>query len=208
MGSMINRPRRAPASGAAAVAPAPIAGGPAALAASRVSRAGLLLGALGLAAPMFVVMRLLADWRVSSHSAPNRISILGQKLTYAVANFDAMVVLLLAALGSVVTAMTLFGLVREVGAARRFRRRLAEGECRRLGGAVVIDDQRPRAFCAGFLRPRVYVSIGRSSCSTSARSARCSHTSFTTRSAATPCASRSAASPPTRRVPSLVCDAA
>jgi Zn-dependent protease with chaperone function len=160
MGSTIDRPRRAPTSAAAAVVPPPIAGRPAALAASRVSRAGLLLGALGLAASMFVVMRLLAAWRVSSHSPPNRISILGQKLTYPVANFDAVVVLLLAALGSVVTAMTLFGLAREVACARRFRRRLAERECRRLAGAVVIDDQRPRAFCAGFLRPRVYVSTG------------------------------------------------
>jgi beta-lactamase regulating signal transducer with metallopeptidase domain len=166
----MKRPRRAhssepvsPATGqiaTAQIATGPIASRPAALAAARVSRAGMLLGALGLAASIFVVLRLFAGWRVSSHSPPNQLSILGQRLTYPVANFGALVVLLLAAVGSIVTAMTLLGLLREIRAAGRFRRRLAEGERRLPNGATVIEDHRPRAFCAGLLRPRVYVSTG------------------------------------------------
>jgi hypothetical protein len=54
--------------------------------------------------------------------------------------------------------VTIAGMAREVTAARGFRRSLpATG---RLDGAVVIPDDRPRAFCAGLLRPRVYVSSG------------------------------------------------
>lgn len=132
---------------------------PAAIAAARVSRAGLLLGAFGLVSSVFVVVRLFATWRVTPH-ASHRISILGQKLSYPAANFDAVVVLFLAMLGLVVTAITVVGGVREFISARRFSRRLAEIEPLPLGDVLVIHDEQPRAFCAGLFRPRVYVSSG------------------------------------------------
>ncbi len=109
---------------------------------------------------LFVVGRLLLTWRVTPHAASHDISILGQRLSYPVANFDAVVVLAFAAMGLAVGAMTLRGTARELAAASAFSRRLAEPRPRPLSGALVIDDERPRAFCAGLFRPRVYIPSG------------------------------------------------
>ena len=133
---------------------------PAAIAAARVSRASLILGALGLASAIFVFARLLESWRVTPHTASHQILILGQRLSYPAANIDAVVIVLLAALGAVVTARALTGALREVQASRRFQRVLARSEPRPLHGALLIANPQPRAFCAGLLRPRVYVSTG------------------------------------------------
>jgi beta-lactamase regulating signal transducer with metallopeptidase domain len=133
---------------------------PAAIAAARVSRASLILGALGLASAIFVFARLLESWRVTPHAASHRILILGQRLSYPAANIDAVVIVLLAALGAVVTARALTGALREVQASRRFERLLAQSKPRPLHGALLIVSPQPRAFCAGLLRPRVYVSTG------------------------------------------------
>jgi beta-lactamase regulating signal transducer with metallopeptidase domain len=133
---------------------------PAAIAAARVSRASLILGALGLASAIFVLARLLESWRVTPHAASHQILILGQRLSYPAANIDAVVIVLLAVLGSVVTARALTGALREVQASRRFQRVLARSEPRPLHGALLIANPQPRAFCAGLLRPRVYVSTG------------------------------------------------
>ena len=133
---------------------------PAAVAAARVSRASLVLGGLGLASAIFVVARLLESWRVTSHAASHQISIFGQKLSYPAANVDAIVIVLLAALGLVVTARALTGAARELQASRRFHRFLSGEQPQTLHGALLIDDAQPRAFCAGLLRPRVYVSTG------------------------------------------------
>jgi hypothetical protein len=104
-------------------------------------------------------VRLFETWEVTPH-ATHRISILGQQLSYPAANFDAIVVLFLAILGLVVTTMTAVGAVRELAAASRFRRRIAEVQPLPRGDALVIHDDRPRAFCAGLFRPQVYVSSG------------------------------------------------
>src|SRR5579885_1178818 len=73
----------------------PPAPAPASTAAARLSRASLVLGGLGLASVIIVLSRLFETWRVSSHAA-NRVSIFGQKLSYPAANFDAIVVMILA----------------------------------------------------------------------------------------------------------------
>ncbi len=135
-------------------------GGPAAIAATRVSRASLALGGLGLASAIFVVARLFETWRVSAGVASHQISIFGQRLTYPTANVDAIVIMLLAALGSVVTARAVSGAVRELQASRRFHRLLAGQHLEPLHGALLIADAQPRAFCAGLVRPRVYLSTG------------------------------------------------
>ncbi len=135
-------------------------GRPAATAAARVSRASLVLGGLGLASAVFVVARLLESWRVTSGAASHQISIFGQKLSYPAANVDAIVIVLLAALGLVVTARALAGAARELQASRRFHQFLSGEQPQALHGALLIDDPQPRAFCAGLLRPRVYVSTG------------------------------------------------
>jgi BlaR1 peptidase M56 len=133
---------------------------PAAIAATRISRASLVLGAFGLASAIFVVARLFESWRVSSRAASHQISILGQKLSYPAANVDAIVIVLLAGLGAVVTARALSGGVRELAASRRFHRHIARNHLQPVDGARLISDVRPRAFCAGLLRPRVYLSTG------------------------------------------------
>jgi Zn-dependent protease with chaperone function len=133
---------------------------PAAIAAARVSRASLMLGALGLASAIFVLARLVESWRVTPHAASHQILILGQRLSYPAANIDAVVIVLLAVLGSVVTARALTGAVREARASRRFQRLLGQSKPRPLHGALLIADPQPHAFCAGLLRPRVYVSTG------------------------------------------------
>ena len=133
---------------------------PAALAAARVARAAAMLATMGLAASVFAISRLIEAWRVTPATTSHEISILGQKLSYPAANLAAVVVVGLAALGLAVTAMTVAGAVRELVAARRFARSIRACRPRPLGDAWVVPDERPRAFCAGLIRPRVYVSSG------------------------------------------------
>jgi hypothetical protein len=135
-------------------------GTPAALAAARVARAGALLATLGLGSSLFAVSRLIVAWRVTPATTSHEISIVGQKLSYPAANLAAVLVVALAALGLAVTAMSVAGAVREVIAARRFARSIRAGGPRTLGDAWIIPDERPRAFCAGLIKPRVYVSSG------------------------------------------------
>lgn len=133
---------------------------PATLAAARLSRASALLGAGGLASSGFVIWRLLETWRVAPAAASHRVSVLGQKLTYPAANLGAIVVVALALAGLAVIALTVNGAARELAADRRLRGWLRAHEVRRHAGALVIEDEQPRAFCAGLVRPGVYVSSG------------------------------------------------
>jgi hypothetical protein len=131
---------------------------PAAAAAARVARAGTTLSVLGLGSSLFVAIRLLGTWHVSSVPSSDHISVLGQTVSYPAANLAAVVVLVLALLGLAVTLRAIAGLVREVKIARRFQRSLHTIGHR--GDAMIIEDDRPRAFCAGLVRPRVYISSG------------------------------------------------
>jgi Zn-dependent protease with chaperone function len=133
---------------------------PAAAAAERVWAAGMVLWASGLALSVFVIGRLFLTWRVTPHAASHQISLLGQRLSYPVANVDALIVVVLALAGLAVGAMTAWGAIRELAATRSFERYLAAQEPRPWKGALVIDDERPQAFCAGLFNPRVYVSSG------------------------------------------------
>jgi hypothetical protein len=132
----------------------------AAIAATRISRASLVLGAFGLASAIFVVARLFESWRVSSRAASHQITLLGQQLSYPAANFDAIVIVLLAGLGAVVTARAVSGGLRELAASRDFHRHLVGNHLQPVHGARLVADVQPRAFCAGLLRPRVYLSTG------------------------------------------------
>ena len=132
----------------------------AAIAAIRVARAGTVLGMLGVASALFVIVRLVETWRVTPRTTSHRISIAGQTFSYPVANWAAVVVVLLALSGLLVTALICAGAVREIMAARRFARRMAAQPPVRFADALVIPGERPQAFCAGLLRPQVYVSAG------------------------------------------------
>jgi Zn-dependent protease with chaperone function len=120
----------------------------------------MLLGFLGLASSLFVVVRLVETWRVTAETTSHQISLLGLRLSYPTVNFAAGAVLVLALLGLAATAMAIVGAAREFCAARRFARLVASWQPQRLGDALVIPAERPFAFCAGLLRPRVYVSSG------------------------------------------------
>lgn len=128
--------------------------------ARRVSGAQAALAILALASLAVVFARLVERWRVTPSATSHRIVILGQRMSYPAANLAAIVILGLALLGAVVVARAIAGVVREVVASQRLARRLAAA--RPLSGtdALVIDGERPRAFCAGLVRPRVYVTAG------------------------------------------------
>jgi hypothetical protein len=133
---------------------------PAAGATDRVSFAGTALGLLGLASAVFALARVLETWHVTPRAASHQISILGHKLSYPAANLGAVVVLIVAIVGLAVVVAAAHGAAREVFAAWRFGRRMGAVAARVSDGAFVFEDPRPRAFCAGLLRPRVYVSSG------------------------------------------------
>jgi hypothetical protein len=133
--------------------------GPAGVAAARVSRIGLLLGLSGLVSSLFVIARLVGAWHVTPR-APHRIALLGLRLSYPAANLAALVVLVLAALGLAVTVLAIAGATRELAASRRFSRRIRAHDHGRPDGALVFVGEHPRAFCAGLLKPRVYISTG------------------------------------------------
>src|SRR5436309_5919155 len=81
----------------------------AAAAAGRVWTAGMLLSASGLALSVFVIARLFFTWRVTPHAASHHVTLLGQRLSYPVANLDAFIVLALALAGLAVGAITVWG---------------------------------------------------------------------------------------------------
>jgi Zn-dependent protease with chaperone function len=133
--------------------------GRAARGAARVSRTAIALGALGLACALFAISRLLERWRFTgppSHEA----TFLGLHVSYPAANAGAVVVLVLALVGLAVTARAIVAATRELSASRRFTGLVRSRGIERLGDALVFDDDRPHAFCAGLFRPRVYISSG------------------------------------------------
>jgi hypothetical protein len=125
-----------------------------------VFRLQLALGACGLAA----VVAAVATAADSVHRGPagtHRVVIGGQHFSYPAVNVAAIVLLLLAALGAAVTMVALRASWGQLRGYRRFIREI--GVIGTLPGhpAVnVIDASEPQAFCAGWLRPRVYVSRG------------------------------------------------
>ena len=133
---------------------------PAAAAVRRVSAAGLALGLLGLATTLFVLIRLFESWRVGPGPVSHHITVLGQRLGYPTANVDAIVIVGLALLAVVASALAAGGAAHELLIARRLRRWLSSRTRRELDGALVIADERPLAFCFGFWHPAIYISTG------------------------------------------------
>jgi beta-lactamase regulating signal transducer with metallopeptidase domain len=131
-----------------------------AIAARRFSWAEGLLGILALGSFVLVFTRLFERWRVTPDAVSHRISILGQELSYPLANVAAILVLGLALLGAIVLVLAVATATREARTTRRFERRLTDHRQQAVKDAVVIDDARPRAFCVGLLKPRVYLTTG------------------------------------------------
>jgi beta-lactamase regulating signal transducer with metallopeptidase domain len=126
----------------------------------RVYRLQLALGGAGLAACCLVLAAGASSVHVRPHAA-NRLDVAGLRLTYPAVNAAAMVLLALAALGGAVLLVTLRAAWRQVRAHRRMLRVLPVARPLTDHPAVlVVDSPVPLAFCAGWLRPRVYVSAG------------------------------------------------
>jgi Peptidase family M48 len=125
-----------------------------------VWRLQLLLGGCGLVAVGTAVTATAASVHRRSAGA-HRLVVDGVTVTYPALNLAAGVLLALALLGAFVLVTALCETWRQLRASRRFLRRLpVVGPLPAQPEVSVLDCAAPEAFCAGFLRPRVYVSRG------------------------------------------------
>ncbi len=120
----------------------------------------LALGVAGLGLCALVLAAGIHSVRVAPGAA-HRVDLAGVRLTYPVVNAAAVLLLGLAVLGGAVLLVTARAAWRQVQATRRMTRSLPV--IRRLAGqpsVLLVAADAPVAFCAGWLRPRVYVSTG------------------------------------------------
>ena len=120
----------------------------------------LALGAGGLAAAVAAVGAAVGSVHRVNGGAPE-IVIAGVRFTYPTVNVAAALLLALAAVGAAVIAIALRASWRQLRDYRRFVRGIAVlGPLPGHPRITVIDDPAPHAFCAGYLRPSIYVSTG------------------------------------------------
>jgi bla regulator protein blaR1 len=120
----------------------------------------LALGACGVAGAIAALGAAVDSVHRVNGGAPE-IVIASQRFTYPTVNVAAALLLALAAVGAAVIASALRASWRQLRDYRRFVRGIAVlGPLPGRPGITVIDDPAPHAFCAGYLRPRIYVSAG------------------------------------------------
>jgi Zn-dependent protease with chaperone function len=125
---------------------------------SRVFGLALALGAGGLGLTATAVVAAALSVHHESAGAP-QLALAGIRFTYPSLNGSAALLLILALLGTAVLKVALKSTWRQRRAYRAFTAHVGPVEpLRRVHGVNVITDSRPQAFCAGFLRPSVYVS--------------------------------------------------
>jgi BlaR1 peptidase M56 len=123
-----------------------------------VFRLQVALGAAGLSGAALAVGAGVSSVRVAP-AAAHRLDVAGLRFTYPAINAAAAILFALAALGAAVLLVMARAAVHQVRAHRRLVRTLPRSTPLRGDPAVtVIDAAVPLAFCAGWLRPRVYVS--------------------------------------------------
>ena len=94
-------------------------------------------------------------------AAVGRLELAGISFSYPRLNAAAWVLLGLALIGSSAIAIALRAVLRQRRAYRRFLARVdVVGRLGDAAGVQVIAGEHPQAFCAGFLRPTVYISQG------------------------------------------------
>jgi beta-lactamase regulating signal transducer with metallopeptidase domain len=121
-------------------------------------RLQLALGGAGLAASVLVLAAGVRAVHVQP-AAAHRTDVAGLAFTYPTVNAAAAVLMALALLGAVVVLVTVVATVRQVRAHRRLMRALpVTGALPGHPSVLVVAADAPMAFCAGWLRPRVYVS--------------------------------------------------
>jgi hypothetical protein len=128
--------------------------------ASRLFLLSLGIAAAALAAVGMALVNGTSSVRVGPNEPVHRFSVLHESFTYPRANAAAVVVLVLAALGLFVLLQLIWAAVAEVLAQGRFSRAIAARLPRPYGRVTLIDEAQPQAFCAGLLRPRIYLSTG------------------------------------------------
>jgi Peptidase family M48 len=125
---------------------------------SRNFELALTLGAAGLGLTATAVVAAAVSVHHKSAGAP-QLALTGIRFTYPSLNGAAALLLILAILGTAVLKVAFRSTWRQRRAYRAFTAHVGPVEpLRRVPGVNVITDSRPQAFCAGFLRPSVYVS--------------------------------------------------
>jgi hypothetical protein len=124
----------------------------------RVFGLALVLGTGGLGLASAAVVTGVVSVHHESVGAP-QVALSGIRFTYPSVNVAAAALLLLAILGAGVLRIALRSLWRQCRAFRAFSARVGPVESLpRAPGVRVIADTGVQAFCAGYLRPVVYVS--------------------------------------------------
>jgi Zn-dependent protease with chaperone function len=123
-----------------------------------VFRSQVALGGVGLAVAGTAVVTAAGSVHRPARGT-DQVVVVGQLFTYPEVNVAAAVLLVLAALG----ASVLVTIVRSAWAQRRAYRGFIQslaviGPLPGRAGVTVIEGAAPQAFCAGYLRPHVYVS--------------------------------------------------
>lgn len=118
----------------------------------------LLLAGAGSVASAAPVGAAIASIHHAS-AAAGHIDLARIPFSYPQLNAAAWILLGLALIGASAISGAVWALLRQRSAYRRFLTRLeVVGHLRDHPGVRVIADPRPQAFCAGYLRPRVYIS--------------------------------------------------
>lgn len=127
--------------------------------AARIYRLQLALASLGAAA---VVLGAFVGLRALDFAQPSAASMFAACRSLLIPDGGPAALLLLPLLGISTVSLTLGtrSLVRQVRGSRRFLAGLRIVRVADVAGTeiTVFDSARPQAFCAGFLRPRIYVS--------------------------------------------------
>jgi bla regulator protein blaR1 len=124
----------------------------------RLYRLQLALGSAGLGGSALVLAVGVASVHVEP-AAAHRLDVAGMHFTYPAINVAAAILLALAALGAAVLIVTVRAACQQIRAHRRLVRALSvAGSLPDHPTVCVIDAVVPLAFCAGWLRPQVYLS--------------------------------------------------
>jgi hypothetical protein len=120
-----------------------------------VYRLQMAIGGTGLAAAAGALGLGVSAVRVAPADA-HRLSVGGLRFTYPALNAAAALLLAVAALGAAVLVVTVRATIRHLRAHRRLVKALPVAGVHE--DATVIEASTPLAFCAGWLRPRIFVS--------------------------------------------------
>jgi Zn-dependent protease with chaperone function len=120
----------------------------------------LALGGAGLTAATAAVIAAAGSVHHAPRSA-HEILAFGGRFTYPAVNVAAALLLLLAGLGLIVLLSAALACVRQLRAYRHFVNDVPVlGKLPGHPNVTLIADHSVQAFCAGYLRPRIYISAG------------------------------------------------